>query len=295
MRVLVVHDEPDVRSQLWRQLARGGHEVVDVADLEQVNARLLRHENTPVVVIGVTAGGGGLDELQRLRASQESTFILAVVADNAPDERADAYRAGADVVMTVASSTTDLLSAMHAAERAAQRDNVLREQTARDPLTGVLNRRAALAAINVEMARTKRLPLPFCLAMADLDNFKRVNDRFGHPVGDEVLLRVVERLRGVIRSYDVLGRWGGEEFVIALPSCTLAAGAEAAERMRAAIAKPLLLAGRGPAAITVSIGVAEMVPGEQATAEDLVAAADRALYRAKNRGRNRVELGTVTA
>ena len=208
MRVLVVHNDADTRSGLWRDLAMGGHEVVDVLDLEQGNRRLLKNDDCAVVVIGISPDGGGLDELRRLRATQRFRFLLAVVSGDSAAGIANAYRAGADVALRVHDRRTDLVAAMLAAERAAQREGLLRDDTARDPLTGALNRRALIAAIHIEIARVRRMRVPLCVAIADLDHFTKVNDDFGHAAGDQVLLRVVERMRETVRPYDVLGRWG---------------------------------------------------------------------------------------
>jgi diguanylate cyclase (GGDEF)-like protein len=155
-----------------------------------------------------------------------------------------------------------------------------------DGLTGLANRRAATDALHAEAARAERLETPLSVVLADLDEFKEVNDVHGHAVGDEVLRAFAEVLRETLRESDVAGRWGGEEFLLLLPGADEEGAAQLAERLRIA------LAARGfPGVpglrVTASFGVAEY--GGETNTEQLLAAADRALYRAKRAGKDRVE------
>jgi two-component system, cell cycle response regulator len=157
-----------------------------------------------------------------------------------------------------------------------------------DPLTGLNNRRflESHLATMIENARARRLPLS--LMILDIDHFKRVNDTYGHDCGDEVLKGFADRLRAIIRGGDLLCRLGGEEFVIVMPNVTLEAAGKIAERARIAIQEePIAVDKNGAAiAITVSIGLAER--GASGDADSLYRRADRALYRSKTDGRNRV-------
>ena len=174
-------------------------------------------------------------------------------------------------------------------ERLAHRIRQTFEQAAidLDPLTGVRGRRNMMDELEREKARAARTETSFGLAMCDIDQFKSVNDRFGHRIGDAVLLAVVSRLAGRLRPYDSLFRYGGEEFLIALPDSTLAMTMSIAKRLcRAVRAAPIAME-NGPAVeITASLGIC-MVDGSIALA-DAIERADRALYAAKRRGRNRV-------
>ncbi len=143
-----------------------------------------------------------------------------------------------------------------------------------DPLTGLPNRRAWDDTLDAELSRARRDGRPLVVAIADLDHFKRYNDAFGHHAGDLLLCEFAGAAREELRDFDVMARWGGEEFVIALPDCTLEAAAEALERVRAAV----------PGGETCSIGYARW-DGEE-TSLALVGRADRALYRAKESGRD---------
>ena len=162
------------------------------------------------------------------------------------------------------------------------------EQALLDGLTGLANRRQCDAAIEAELARASRGGGGFALVLADLDGFKGVNDRYGHPVGDAVLREFATVLRDGVREGDTAARWGGEEFAVVVAQADLEAAAALAERLRSALERRVVLAPDGSRiTLTASFGVAAH-PGAD-TAAELVAAADAALYAAKRGGKNRVE------
>lgn len=172
-------------------------------------------------------------------------------------------------------------------------DETNRRLAALDPLTGVANRRLLLSALYRDIARALRTRAPLAVLMVDIDHFKKVNDQHGHLVGDAVLCHVVSVLRTHVREQDVVGRYGGEEFLLLLADTSLQGAVQLAELLRKAVeATPYLLASApgGAIAVTVSMGVfgGPLQAGD--TAERLIDAADRALYRAKELGRNRVEV-----
>ena len=163
-----------------------------------------------------------------------------------------------------------------------------------DPLTGVRNRRSLLEALGPELARTSRQGAAMSLLLLDVDHFKAINDRHGHAAGDVVLAGLGELLRRELRGVDLIGRWGGEEFVVALPELTLDDAARVAERLRQHIAALSLDDARGERlGVTASIGVAEQLPGEDLQA--LIDRADRAMYTAKSQGRDRVVVSSPSA
>ena len=156
-----------------------------------------------------------------------------------------------------------------------------------DPLTGTFNRRTFLELTDKEISRAQRAGTAVSLAMLDLDYFKRVNDEHGHPAGDEVLKRTVAILQGSLRREDLLVRYGGEEFCILLPNVALDHATLTAERARDAIQHASFQHKGRIIPITISLGVASMLPKGDTTAM-LIARADEALYSAKRAGRNRV-------
>ena len=168
-----------------------------------------------------------------------------------------------------------------------QRDELQRKATT-DPLTKLLNRGAIMELLERELARARR-GTPVSVAMIDADHFKRVNDTYGHPVGDQVLTEIARRIRSGIRDCDDAGRYGGEEFLVLLNNCDANHAHIAGERIRSAVAKRPIESTAGPLDITVSVGITTYGPHPTA-GDELVAACDRALYAAKANGRNRVEI-----
>jgi diguanylate cyclase (GGDEF)-like protein len=171
----------------------------------------------------------------------------------------------------------------------ARLHGIVERQALVDGLTGVANRRHCEDALTTEIARAERLGTPFTLVLADLDDFKAVNDAHGHATGDDVLREFASVLRATVRDSDLAGRWGGEEFLLLLPGADAAGGAQLADRIRAILSERSFLGRDGEVlTVTCSFGVAQHRDGEGERA--LFAAADRALYRAKRGGKNRVEL-----
>ena len=169
----------------------------------------------------------------------------------------------------------------------AERDE-LRRRTMLDSLTRAWNRGAILEVLERELARAARDGSPLSVIMADVDHFKGVNDSFGHPAGDLVLLGVVASLRAAVRPYDAVGRFGGEEFLVVQPRCNARAALTIAERMRSKVEADRFEIGTGVVRTTLSLGLATTAHKPGVDAPGLIAAADRALYRAKADGRNRV-------
>ena len=155
-----------------------------------------------------------------------------------------------------------------------------------DPLTRAWNRGAITDILEREAARARRDETPVSVSLLDLDHFKKVNDTYGHPVGDIVLQQMADRVRRAIRNYDGFGRYGGEEFLLVLPGCDLEQGRAHAERVRSMLCDEPFLVNDHELEVTASLGVTVLGPGEKASGA--IARADEALYQAKQEGRNRV-------
>jgi len=156
-----------------------------------------------------------------------------------------------------------------------------------DPLTGLYNRRGLIELGRIEFARTRRFGRPFASMMLDIDHFKRVNDAYGHPVGDQVLQALAKHCQSSVREIDLVARYGGEEFVFLLPETNLEVAREIAERLRRTIANLSIPTEKGELSVTVSLGVA-MYDENTLGLETMIARTDQAMYVAKHRGRNRI-------
>ncbi|UCE77260.1 MAG: sensor domain-containing diguanylate cyclase, partial [Gammaproteobacteria bacterium] len=167
------------------------------------------------------------------------------------------------------------------------RGNAIQHMANTDALTGVLSRHALMRQAASEMQRAQRYGRPLSFIMLDIDNFKKVNDTWGHACGDVVLVEVSKHVRALVRSSDMLGRIGGEEFAIVAPETNRAQAATLAEHIRAGIMNLVIEFNREHIARTMSCGVAELQT-EGDKLETLMAAADKALYQAKSEGGNRV-------
>lgn len=164
--------------------------------------------------------------------------------------------------------------------------NRLSNQARHDALTGALNRQGMEEALNLEIARVKRKDTTLCVAMLDIDNFKKLNDTRGHATGDEALTHLANVVREALRPQDTLARYGGEEFVVILPDTDLADGIETLRRLQRELTAQLFLAGKDKILITFSAGVAQLAPNE--TGLEALKRADLSMYKAKRAGKNRV-------
>ena len=161
-----------------------------------------------------------------------------------------------------------------------------------DSLTGINNRRRLYELAEHEYEIAARYQQPLSVIMFDIDHFKQVNDTFRHAIGDQILQRVTQVARAELRSADVIGRYGGEEFVIMLPMTNAKQAYPLAERIRVGVAKIRVSTETGDATVTLSLGIVEMTHGSQiGSAEELIRHADKAMYAAKQAGRNRTEIG----
>jgi diguanylate cyclase (GGDEF)-like protein len=169
----------------------------------------------------------------------------------------------------------------------ARLHDIVQRQAITDDLTGLVNRRRFIEALDAEVERARSFGSPLTIVLADLDNFKQVNDEFGHHGGDVVLRAFADLIRSHVRDVDVCGRIGGEEFAILLPETDAAGAARVAERMRSSLNEVAIpLSDDAAIHVASSFGVAQLRAGQ--SGDDLLRAADTALYRAKDEGKNRV-------
>jgi diguanylate cyclase (GGDEF)-like protein len=288
MRVLAAEDNPVFQSMLRTMLTKWGYQAVMARDGNEA-WHILEEADAPrlAVLDWMMPGIDGVEICRRLRALQREPYIYIVLltARTESQDLVEGMDAGADDYLTKPFNAHELRVRIRAGRRILELQDALRRQATHDGLTGLLNRNSILGKLAEEISRSERQSEPLTVLMADLDGFKSVNDTYGHLAGDAVLREAARRLKGASRSYDAVGRYGGEEFLIVLPGCEGADAWAQAERLREAIAKaPFPIEGRS-LNVTCSFGLAGTDNGPHA---QLVRFADASLYRAKEAGRNRV-------
>jgi diguanylate cyclase (GGDEF)-like protein len=235
---------------------------------------------------------GGNDEFVDLALALDE---MAARLDQSRQEREGALgelKAARDRLETMVrerSNELDRLNVMlrQEIEQRCQLEAALAEAAATDTMTRLLNRRGMVEALEHAAEQARRQRTSFIVAVSDIDQFKRINDQFGHWVGDQVLIALGRRLKDSLRHTDAAGRWGGEEFVLLWPGLSITEGEQRANQLREAIAAAPIYP-EGPT-ITISIGIAEFTGLD--TLDRCISRADKALYRAKTEGRNRVCVG----
>lgn len=195
------------------------------------------------------------------------------------------YTVPMKVVFVVCFVALSVFSFIHELSR-EYAEKKLEEAASHDPLTGLLNRREMGRILNSESLRTKRYKRPFSLISCDIDNFKKINDQYGHKFGDTVLKMIADTFRSGTRTQECLCRWGGEEFLLLLPETPFEGAMIVAERLRKRIAEEKIVFGREELVVTLSFGVGEFDPA--LSIEENMEMLDRAMYKAKKAGKNRV-------
>jgi diguanylate cyclase (GGDEF)-like protein len=232
-----------------------------------------------------------LRELSRIEAEEHRLLAQRRAASALADRRSESYGlalAGAGLAM-LGLLVLSAITALRANARADEATAELQRIATTDSLTGLWNRRHLLERLEAETGRSRRNGRPLCVAILDVDHFKRVNDRHGHPAGDEVLRALARQIKDAVRLSDVVGRMGGEEFAILMPETDRAQAQRVCERLREMMAgRPVALPSGAALTVTLSTGIALMA-GEEAS-DRLISRADAALYEAKAGGRNCVRL-----
>jgi diguanylate cyclase (GGDEF)-like protein len=302
MRALIAEDDPVSRRMLEAFLVKWGYEVISAKEGEEA-WQILQREDAPKLAIldWMMPRRAGVDICRSLRQMAGKAYIYTILltARGHKQDMVEGLEAGADDYVTKPFDPVELRARLRAGQRIIElhdqlheTQEALRDQASRDALTGLFNHGTIIAILRKEVARAARTHGPFALAMADVDKFKTINDTYGHLAGDAVLREASNRLRGALRSYDSLGRYGGDEFLAVIPNCDPAGMESFAESFRSRIGSEAVETAEGPIPITLSLGVAALGNLPDVKAETLIRIADAALYRAKVAGRNCAALAT---
>ena len=295
MKVLAAEDNPVFQSMLRTLLTNWGYETTMVRDGNEA-WRVLESEDAPrlAVLDWMMPGMDGVELCRRVRAANREPYIyiLLLTGRTESQDLVDGMEAGADDYLTKPFNAHELRVRLRAGRRILDLQEelllareALRQQATHDGLTGLLNRGSIFDVLRIELARSAREHQPVALLMADLDGFKDINDTYGHLAGDAVLREAAQRMKAAARSYDSVGRYGGEEFLIVLPGCDIHDANAQAERVRKSIEARPFSTGRESIRVTCSIGLS---CARDCPPDVLVREADAALYEAKSAGRNRV-------
>jgi diguanylate cyclase (GGDEF)-like protein len=295
VKILIADDDPVSRRVLEGTLTRLGHQVTTVADGRAALAELLVPNGPALAILDwMMPEMDGLSVCRALRARTEPyVYVILLTARDRREDMVAGLDAGADDFLTKPLDSVELRARLRSGERVLdlqahllEMRDALRHQATHDYLTGLWNRQMILEEIAREVNRASRSRTPLAVAVADLDHFKAINDSHGHAAGDLVLQQAALRIRSVLRSYDSVGRLGGEEFLLLLPGCAREEAVEIANRARMAVSTSPIALAEDAIAVTLSVGVVCRDGDADDDTAALVEAADAALYRAKARGRN---------
>jgi len=303
MKVLVVEDDPVHKRMLEKLLAQWGYQVHAVVNGSEAVRVLVEDDSIQLVIADwMMPEMDGLELCReiRKRGSQPYIYFILLTAKDQHDDVVEGLDAGADDYVIKPVHHSELNARIRAAKRIIDLQNQLLDaqerlhiQATHDALTGIWNRRAIFEALERELDRAERQEIPLAVALIDLDHFKRVNDTHGHLVGDEVLRETAQRIRGAVRSYDAVGRYGGEEFLVVAPECDAQRARDLSERIRQLLLEEPIQTSGPAVPVTLSLGVVHLEKGRRVEVKKVLSAADQALYQAKSGGRNQVVMGSV--
>jgi diguanylate cyclase (GGDEF)-like protein len=306
MKILIADHDPDSRKSLETTIAQWGYEVLSAAD-GAAALKTLQQESAPEVALldSDLQGMTGFEICrQARRANGGSTYLLLMLRKGAQKAAEDALAAGADDFLSKPVHPDELLARLRVGRRFLDLQAELRRaqealsyQTTHDPMTGLYNRVSVLDALRRELARVKREQSPAGVILIEIDQFKQINDSYGHAVGDAVLREVARRLRTTVRPYDTVGRYGGQEFLLLVPGCDAESASAQAARLRACLAgEPINVAEWGKfkdlekGLLTPVINVGVAAGKNVRDAETLLKAAEGALARARRDGETRLAI-----
>lgn len=295
--ILVADDDAAARQYVATLLRKHGMNVEFAPDGARAIART-REQGVDLVLLDIMMPGiDGLDCCRLIKGITQDQFlpVILLTARGDADSRVNGLRIGADDYVCKPFDDRELLARVNNLVRIKRMHDQITEARTRleqlavsDELTGLYNYRYLHTRLSEEFKRSERYRDPLACVMLDIDYFKRVNDRFGHDVGDAVLREVSARVRKAVREIDVVTRYGGEEFLLVLPSTNFSGALAVADRVWRTVGGEPFQLPRGEERVSVSVGVAVFPSRDIKSKDQLIKAADKALYQAKNDGRDRI-------
>jgi two-component system cell cycle response regulator len=305
MRILIADDEAMSRRLLQKTLERAGYEVIAVENGRQAANQLCTTNGPKLALLDWVMpelDGPGVCGEVRKRKEQSYVYMVLLTSKEAKEDVVAGLESGADDYLTKPFDAEELkarlrtgLRILDLEDRLVEAREEMRFKAMHDSLTSLWNRGMILELLGRELSRSRREHVSTAILLCDLDHFKNVNDTFGHLAGDEVLRETAKRLLSSVRSYDFVGRYGGEEFLVVLNNCDPAFGFARAEQIRRAIAQRPVQTSTGPVPVSMSLGVLLSHEWGARPLEELLQEADLALYAAKAAGRNCVKVASPNA
>jgi two-component system cell cycle response regulator len=302
MRILIADDEMMSRKLLQKTLERAGYEVTAVENGRLAADQLCPANGARLALLDWVMpelDGPGVCREVRKRKEQSYVYMVLLTSRESKEDVVAGLESGADDYLTKPFDPEELkarlrtgLRILDLEDRLVEAREEMRFQATHDGLTALWNRGVIMDLLGRELARSRRENVSTAILMCDLDHFKSVNDTYGHLAGDDVLKETAKRLLSSVRSYDFVGRYGGEEFLVVLNNCNPAFGLARAEEIRKAISQKPIPSSSGPVPVTMSLGLLLSQEWSDRPVEELLQEADAALYAAKAAGRNCVRVAS---
>lgn len=300
MKILIADDDVVSRRLLQKTMERVGYEVTAAENGRLAADELCKPGGPKLALLDwmmPELDGPGVCREVRKRKEHSYVYMVLLTSKEKKEDVVEGLKSGADDYLTKPFNLEELKARLRTGmrildleDRLVEAREQMRFQATHDALTSLWNRGMIMELLGRELARSTREGKSVTILLGDLDHFKQVNDTYGHRAGDEVLKETARRLLASVRSYDFVGRYGGEEFLVALNNCDPAFSLARAEEIRKAIARTPVQTSRGPIPITMSLGLLLSQEWGSGPVEELVHEADEALYAAKGAGRNCVKV-----
>jgi diguanylate cyclase (GGDEF)-like protein len=299
VKLLIADDSKVSRKMLLAITKQWGYEILLAEDGEEA-WQIMQQDDAPQLLLldWEMPKMNGIEVCERVIAKdpENPAYIVLLTSRTSSDDIVEGLSKGASDYLSKPFNTAELQVRLQVGKRMIEMqrklNTTLQELTtlaSHDALTGLLNRRAIMEALPKEIKRIERQDQILCIGMCDIDHFKQINDTYGHLVGDEVLKEVTKRMKGILRDHDLIGRYGGEEFLVIIHVNNIESGVVAYQRICQAVSALPIKINELSISITISCGITSYSPDhDNHDITKLIASADDALYQAKDAGRNQV-------